>query len=658
MKELKFCYKPERKNEMTGMLIKKFLLISSFLLLLGIIFSSNVVIVKAQEDTISSSGDIPEITLLQLKDKYEKEIESKTQEIFNRILGPKKAKVTSVHLELNVEKYEEKASEEKAAREEEKKIMLDDVANYLLPGVPVPPGMRAPEKPAKLAAKGEEKGKKKIVIPSLIKKLEIAAIVDEKVPPQTLDKCRQVIITSLGMDLTPPPDGRGDKLIIERVPFAAETSLFIEKFLQPEVLTPAILGLLFLLFLSSFLPSAVKHISNAIRESRGAEISIQAKTEQTTSGQQQTQATTAAGVAGGEVQAGPKEEEKKKEKEEEEKYVPFSFINRDNLKNLIYLLIGEPPEIIALILSYLEPSLAGEVVVNLPIELQMRVALAMSTVRLTSKEDLMRLEEDIKKKIDFLVGGIESFIKILEQVDFKTRNEMLSVLEEQSPRLAQRVREMMFMFDDIAQLSNRDIQLVLRELTPTQIAVALHEPISPHIVEKIMSNLSEGGRALVKEEMEFGKPVTQAQVEEQRREIEKIVRRLAAENRITLGTEGSEKKSVIIEGKLEKIDLSKRETAEEKQPVYDPQKATEHFQNGLRAYQGGNIDLAIRELQKSIEYNPNSWQVYQLLGNCYYSRRLIKEAIASYEKALSLNPGNIQLKRWLDSQKARLRTLM
>jgi len=622
-----------------------------FTILFLFIIVSKVIIIEAQEPISDTS---PDISLLRLKERYEKEIETKTQDIFDRILGPKKAKVTGVHLELNIEKYEEKASEEKAAREEEKKIMLDEVENYLLPGVPLPPGMRTPEKPAKLAAKGEEKGKRRIVIPSIVKRLEITAIVNEKVPLQLLDKCRQIIITSLGMDLTPPPTGRGDKLIIERVPFAAETTLLIERFLQPEVLTPAILGLLFLLFLSSFLPSAVKHISNAIREGRGAEISIQAKTEQTTSGQQQTQTTAAGGEV--EAQAASKEEEKK----EEEKYVPFSFINKDNLKNLIYLLVGEPPEIIALVLSYLEPSLAGEVVVNLPIELQMRVALAMSTVRLTSKEDLMRLEEDIRKKIDFLVGGIESFIRILEQVDFKTRNEMLSVLEEQSPRLAQRVREMMFMFDDIGQLSNRDIQFILRELTPTQIAIALHEPISPHIVEKIMSNLSEGGRALVREEMEFGKPVTPAQVEEQRREIEKIVRKLAAENKITLGAESGERKGIIIEGKLEKIDLSKRELAEEeeKQAVYDPKKAMEHFQNGLRAYQGGNVDLAIKELQKSIEYNPNSWQVYQLLGNCYYSRRLIKEAIASYEKALSLNPGNMQLKRWLDSQKLRFRNIM
>lgn len=611
-------------------------------LILGLVLTGTNCMVFAQQ-----SGTDNDVSMFELKMKFEKDMETKVQDILDRIIGNKDARIANLSVDLKVEKQVTQDQSAGSKREETKAVDIEE-SDFMLPGVPSQSTPK-PQKPVQETSSQRAQGSEKVTIPTMISKIKLAIIINKNIKDAENKKKDVDSIIQTALEIN---EERGDIYDSKLVPFATDSS-FMEALMNPNMLVPALLGLLALLLLSAILPASVRQIANALKEGRGAEISINAKTEQ--AGEKGGGGGGGGGVGvGGEGGSEGALELKRKEELalEEAKKKPFYFLNKDNLKNLIYLLLEEPPEIIALVLTYLEPEFSGEIISNLPAELQMRVALAMATVRLTSEKDLKRLEDDIKKKIDFLIGGAESFVKIIEQVDLKTRAEMLAVLEEQSPRLAQRVREMIFTFEDIVKLPDQTVQYILRELSPSQLAIALRGQIPPTVVDKVMLNLSEGGRAMLKEEMEFGKPVTPQQIEEEIKRVEKITKRLEAENKIVLKQEETSR-GVVIEGRLEKLTVGKREDEEESKPV-DPQKANEHYRKGVQAYQMGNVELAITEFEQSLEYNPSLWQVCQVLGNCYYSRGKVQEAIKSYERALSLNPGNQQLRGWLDNQKSRL----
>jgi len=581
-------------------------------------------------------------TLLQRKIELENEYRQRIQEILDRIIGPEKSKITDIQIELKLERQETRREATAGRTKEEKSYELGK-EEYILPGVPAPRALTPKEKPAAEEMEKAATGEAKIIIPTLINKIRIALVIDEKIPDEKIIKVRDLLVDSLGLDFK-----RGDELKIRKIAFSSAVPplLFIwsKIFANPYLVFLAGLTTLLLLFLFGPLSRFLRNLTEALREGRGTEVTIQGKTETMGPG----------GPGGGFGGEGGLEIEKGEKEKEEKKSVPFSFINKDSLKNLIYLLQEETPETISLVLTHLDAELSGEIFASLPAELQMRVALCLAGVKLTSAEDVRRVEAEIRKKIDFLVGGIDSFLQILDQVDSKTRKEMLAALEQESPKLAQKARERIFLFEDLPKLSDQAIQFLLREARIEDLAVALRGAVAPAIMNKILANMSEGGKALLKEEIEFGRPVTPERIEEEQRRIEKIVRKMAEEGKITLTRPGEErrKRGIEVEGKLQKLELDRGKKSEEEIP--DPKKAIEYYNSSLQVYQSRQFDLAIKDLEKALFHNPNFWQAYQLLGNCYYSQGMTKEAFTAYEQALKFNPANRQLRDWLTLQKLRL----
>lgn len=594
-------------------------------------------------------------TILQRKMELENEYRGRIQEILDRVIGPEKSKITGIQIELKLERQETRREASAGRMKEEKDYELGK-EEFILPGVPAPRGLTPKEKPAAEEMEKAASGESKVVIPTLINKIRIALAIDEKIPDEKVVKVRDLLVDALALDFK-----RGDEIKITKIAFSSAVppmvTIWSKIFANPYLVFLAGLTLLLLFFLFGPLSRFLRNLTEALREGRGTEVTIQGKTE-TVGG-----AGGLGGVGGGAGMLalgseGALEIEKKEKKVEEKKEVPFSFIKRDNLKNLIYLLQEETPETISLVLTHLDAELSGEVFVSLPAEIQMRVALCLAGVKLTSEEDVRRVEADIRKKIDFLVGGIDSFLQILDQVDTKTRKEMLAALEQESPRLAQKARERIFLFEDVPKLSDQAVQLLLREIRIEDLAVALRGAVAPAVMNKFLTNMSEGGKALLKEEMEFGRPVTPERMEEEQRRIEKLIRKMAEEGKIVLTRPGEERKKrgIEIEGKLQKLELDRdREgVTAEKEEIPVPQKAGEYYNSGLQAYQNGQFELAISNLEKAIFHNSNFWQAYQLLGNCYYSRGMTKEAFTAYEQALKFNPSNRQLRDWLTLQKLRL----
>ncbi|OGG46399.1 MAG: flagellar motor switch protein FliG [Candidatus Handelsmanbacteria bacterium RIFCSPLOWO2_12_FULL_64_10] len=192
----------------------------------------------------------------------------------------------------------------------------------------------------------------------------------------------------------------------------------------------------------------------------------------------------------------------------------------------------EHPQTIALILSQLDPSQAAGVVAMLPEKLQADVTYRIATLDNISPQVLKQIEESLAEELQTVlsgqvaeIGGPKRVAEILNMTGRSTERAILEKLDGQDPEIAENIRNMMFTFDDIVRLTDREIQLVLREVDTKDLAVAL-KGAGPEIQDRVFSNVSERVGQMIKEEMEFLGPVRLSDVEEVQLRVVQTVRQL------------------------------------------------------------------------------------------------------------------------------------
>ncbi|HCE00769.1 MAG TPA: flagellar motor switch protein FliG, partial [Armatimonadetes bacterium] len=136
-------------------------------------------------------------------------------------------------------------------------------------------------------------------------------------------------------------------------------------------------------------------------------------------------------------------------------------------------------------------------------------------------------------------GGPKALVDLLNRVDRSTERMIMESLAESNPELAEQVKNMMFVFEDIVQLDDRAVQQVLREVDMKDLATAL-KSVKEDVQQKVFKNLSERAAAMLKEDMEFMGPVRLKVVEEAQQKIVAVIRRLEAAGEITIGRDGEE----------------------------------------------------------------------------------------------------------------------
>jgi len=250
------------------------------------------------------------------------------------------------------------------------------------------------------------------------------------------------------------------------------------------------------------------------------------------------------------------------------------------------------------------------------------------------------------------VGGLDKFVEILDMVDAKVRNEIIGFLAKDNPELVEKIKQRTFTFEQVSDLDTQSLRVVLGEINTSDLAIALRRA-PDNVKQRITMNLSEGGVALLREEMEFGKPATDARIEQEQAKIIGIVRRMEAEGKISI----KKRDRVLLEteeyekGKRVKLDAEEETSPSGKDTgALNNEMAFEHYNAGMEYYNAGNMNESVEEFRKSLEYNDTVWQTYQYLGSCYYSLGMEKEAIAAYRKALDLNPDNEELSEWLEAR--------
>ncbi len=223
---------------------------------------------------------------------------------------------------------------------------------------------------------------------------------------------------------------------------------------------------------------------------------------------------------------------------------PFDAIRKTDPSQILNFIQGEHPQTIALILAYLQPEQASQVMSALPPEIQSEVSKRIAIMDRTSPEIIKDVEEVLEKKLSTIAtseyasaGGIESIVDILNQVDRGTEKNILDQLEEEDPELAEEIKMRMFVFEDITVLSDKAIQLVLRQVDTHDVALAL-KTASSEVEEKIYTNMSDRAAEMLKEDLEYMGPVRLREVEEAQQRIVNVIRELEDSGEIVIARGG------------------------------------------------------------------------------------------------------------------------
>jgi flagellar motor switch protein FliG len=225
---------------------------------------------------------------------------------------------------------------------------------------------------------------------------------------------------------------------------------------------------------------------------------------------------------------------------------PFDFIRLTDPEHLLGFIQEEHPQIIALVLAYLEPVKASIILQKLPKEMQSDVTSRIATMDRTSPEVLREVERVLEKKLSTLssvdycaAGGVESVVEILNLVDRSTEKHVIETLQHEDPKLAEEITQRMFVFEDIVMLDDRSIQKVLREVDSQEMAKAL-KSVDTEIQDKIFRNMSKKAADMLKEDMEYMGPVRLKDVEEAQQKIISIIRHLEDTGEIFIARAGED----------------------------------------------------------------------------------------------------------------------
>ena len=215
-------------------------------------------------------------------------------------------------------------------------------------------------------------------------------------------------------------------------------------------------------------------------------------------------------------------------------------------KALANFLVSEHPQTIAVILSHLEPEKKGEVLKRLPEALQAEVVLRMANLDHVAPELISEIDRVLKNELQSLgtveqaaLGGVQPVAEMLNVMDKNTESAIMSRLEERDAILAEEIRKLMFVFDDIVKIDDKGIQALLKEVPNDKLLLAL-KTAGDEIKNKVFKNISQRAADMLRDDLGSMGPSRLSDVEGAQQEIVNVARRLEAEGKILITRGNSE----------------------------------------------------------------------------------------------------------------------
>jgi flagellar motor switch protein FliG len=228
--------------------------------------------------------------------------------------------------------------------------------------------------------------------------------------------------------------------------------------------------------------------------------------------------------------------------ESEKEKVPFKYIKDIDSKVLANFIRNEHPQTITIILAHLNHEKASQVIHGLPENLQFEVVNRLAQLEVVPPDLIRDVDEVLEKELlalgrdsQRILGGVGTVAQILNYSDKRTGENILQSLEERDEELAERVRKLMFVFDDLVAVNDQGIRELLKEVTNEDLTLAL-KTASDELKGKIFKNLSKRAAEMLVEDLSIMGPARLSEVEGAQQNILNVARRLEKEGRLVLAS--------------------------------------------------------------------------------------------------------------------------
>ena len=217
-------------------------------------------------------------------------------------------------------------------------------------------------------------------------------------------------------------------------------------------------------------------------------------------------------------------------------------------RTLANFLINEHPQTIALIVAHLAPEKKVDVLRRLPEGLQAEVVLRVANLDYVSPELIAQLDDVLKTELSTLgsidtnqLGGVEPIADMLNLMDKNSEKNIMSRVEEKDPELAEEIRKLMFVFEDLIHVDDKGIQTLLKEVDNQKLVIAL-KTAPEDIKAKLFGNMSNRAATLLQEDLEVLGPTKLSDVEKAQTEIVQKAKELESQGKafISRGGEGDQ----------------------------------------------------------------------------------------------------------------------
>lgn len=210
-------------------------------------------------------------------------------------------------------------------------------------------------------------------------------------------------------------------------------------------------------------------------------------------------------------------------------------------RTLANLLRKEHPQTIAMLLAHTLPDKAGPIIAMLPENLQVEVMMRVSNLDTISPDLVRDIETVLEEEVVSLgslgatkAGGVEVVAELFNQMERSAENRIMEGIEERNPELAERIRQLLFVFEDLVKVDDRGIQQILKEINNETLVLAL-KTATDEIKDKIYNNMSKRAAAMIQEDLEIMGPVRISDVERAQQMIIQVALKLEEEGRIIIG---------------------------------------------------------------------------------------------------------------------------
>jgi flagellar motor switch protein FliG len=213
-------------------------------------------------------------------------------------------------------------------------------------------------------------------------------------------------------------------------------------------------------------------------------------------------------------------------------------------KTIARFLQSEHPQTIAVIVAHLDPPQAGIVLSALPSALRAEVVLRIAKLERIPPGVIQELDTILQNELKATgaletgkVGGVQAVAEILNNVDQASEREIMGQIEEANAALAEEIRQLMFVFEDLITVDDRGMQMILKEIAKEDLTLSM-KTASEGLREKIFRNMSQRAAEMLQEEIEMMGPVRINDVEKAQQKITQVAKRLEAEGKLMLSRKG------------------------------------------------------------------------------------------------------------------------